>query len=145
MLNEKNRALLIFNFLALCVITLFENTVIVLAFQHCRQPLFLRLAFDEARRWQSYTIVNEEALATTVRASIWKLFARLEVEFGTKVVSHALGYITAARYVEVFLHGMGDFRMLGGSRLNFSCLFSSEHISAIPFILMEPGAILIFD
>ncbi|XP_033644515.1 NACHT domain- and WD repeat-containing protein 1-like [Asterias rubens] len=74
-----------------------QNEVVKKAFQHCRQPLFLRLAFDEARRWQSYTIVNEEALATTVRASIWKLFARLEVEFGTKVVSHALGYITAAR------------------------------------------------
>ena len=73
----------------------------VLAFQHCRQPLFLRLAFDEARRWHSYTVVTEEALATTVRASIWKLFARLEVEFGTKVVSHALGYITAARFGEI--------------------------------------------
>ncbi|XP_038066823.1 NACHT domain- and WD repeat-containing protein 1-like [Patiria miniata] len=78
-------------------ITKGQAEIVRQAFRHCRQPLFLKLAFEEARRWRSYTAVTEEALATTIRAAIWKLFARLEVEFGTKVVSHALGYITAAR------------------------------------------------
>ncbi|XP_072174208.1 NACHT domain- and WD repeat-containing protein 1-like [Diadema setosum] len=74
-----------------------QNNILKRAFLQCPQPLFLKLLFEEARRWKSYTVVREEDLAVTVRAAIWKLFERLERMFGRCLVSHALGYITAAR------------------------------------------------
>eukprot|EP00057_Strongylocentrotus_purpuratus_P015686 XP_011670160.1 PREDICTED: NACHT and WD repeat domain-containing protein 1 isoform X1 [Strongylocentrotus purpuratus] len=74
-----------------------QKNILKKAFLKCPQPLFLKLLFEEARRWKSYTEVREEDLAVTVRAAIWKLFERLERQFGYKLVSHALGYITAAR------------------------------------------------
>ena len=67
------------------------------AFTQCPQPLFLKLAFEQARLWHSNTEVHQEDLATTVRAAIWQLFERLERQYGKKLVSHALGYIVAAR------------------------------------------------
>ncbi|XP_072026817.1 NACHT domain- and WD repeat-containing protein 1-like [Amphiura filiformis] len=67
------------------------------AILQCPQPLFLKLAFEQAKRWHSYTEVHQEDLATTVRGAIWQLFERLERQFGKKLVSHALGYIVAAR------------------------------------------------
>ncbi|XP_054751872.2 NACHT domain- and WD repeat-containing protein 1-like [Lytechinus pictus] len=74
-----------------------QKNILKKAFLKCPQPLFLKLLFEEARRWESYTKVKEEDLAVTVREAIWKLFERLERQFGYKLVSHALGYITAAR------------------------------------------------
>ncbi|XP_033116394.1 NACHT domain- and WD repeat-containing protein 1-like isoform X2 [Anneissia japonica] len=78
-------------------VTAEQFTVIREAFQECPQPIFLKLVFEEARRWKSYTSVSENDLAYTVREAIWQLFDRLERQFGRTVVSHALGYISASR------------------------------------------------
>ncbi|XP_066285694.1 NACHT domain- and WD repeat-containing protein 1-like [Branchiostoma lanceolatum] len=74
-----------------------QREVILSAFSHCRQPLFLKVAFDEARRWKSYTPESELRVAQSARAAINLLYERLEVQHGTIFVSHTLGYIAAAR------------------------------------------------
>ncbi|XP_071961162.1 NACHT domain- and WD repeat-containing protein 1-like isoform X2 [Antedon mediterranea] len=74
-----------------------QSIVIRKAFQQCPQPIFLKLVFEEARRWKSYTAVEDSDLAYTVREAIWQLFDRLERQFGKTVVSHAMGYISASR------------------------------------------------
>ncbi|XP_035677087.1 LOW QUALITY PROTEIN: NACHT domain- and WD repeat-containing protein 1-like [Branchiostoma floridae] len=74
-----------------------QREVILSAFSHCRQPLFLKVAFDEARRWKSYTPESELRIAQSARAAINLLYERLEVQHGTIFVSHTMGYIAATR------------------------------------------------
>jgi WD40 repeat protein len=63
-------------------------------------PLYLRLAFGEARRWTSADGRPPEELAVGVRALIRdNLLVRLASEdnHGERLVSHALGYLAASR------------------------------------------------
>ncbi len=62
-------------------------------------PLYLRLAFEEARRWRSYTDPEETELSPDIPGVIRDLFARLSAEenHGEVLVSRALGYLVAAR------------------------------------------------
>ena len=71
-------------------------------------PLYLKLAFEESRRWHSYD-GNDPAAALPVDVVelIRALYARLSAsEHGARVVSHALGDLAAARY------GLSDDEML---------------------------------
>lgn len=69
----------------------------------CRQPLYLKLLFEEARLWRSYdddVQLNEPDTSTNyVTALLQQLFDRLslEVNHGKLLVERALGYIAAAR------------------------------------------------
>ncbi|XP_046570723.1 NACHT and WD repeat domain-containing protein 2-like [Haliotis rubra] len=74
-----------------------QRGVINAAFRQCPLPLFLKLAFDEARRWRSFTPVDETVLETTVRGCIKTLFLKLERAHGRMFVSRALGYLTISR------------------------------------------------
>ena len=72
-------------------------------------PLYLRLAFEEARWWHSYS----EPARTVLRDSIAELitdnlFARLALpaNHGRLLVSHALGYLAASR------HGLSEDELL---------------------------------
>jgi hypothetical protein len=60
-------------------------------------PLYLKLAFEEARRWKSYTPPVE--LAPTIPGIIRQLFGRLksDANHGEAIVSRSLGYLAAAR------------------------------------------------
>lgn len=60
-------------------------------------PLFLKLAFEEARLWRSYDGVRE--LGTDIPDIVGNLFKRLsnETNHGGMLVSHSLGYLAAAR------------------------------------------------
>jgi hypothetical protein len=63
------------------------------------RPLYLKLAFEEARRWTSYD--PQEVLEPTIPGIIQKnLFERLvaEEKHGEELVSRALGYLVASRY-----------------------------------------------
>ncbi|XP_072457369.1 NACHT domain- and WD repeat-containing protein 1 [Notamacropus eugenii] len=62
----------------------------------CGHPLRLKLAFDEAQRWASYTL--PVSLATTAQQAMHQLCARLEELHGQVLVSHVLGYIVTSRY-----------------------------------------------
>ena len=66
-------------------------------FNKCPLPLFLKLAFDEACRWKSYTPEKETGLPSTIREIIHSLFDRLERIHGKMLVSHALAYISASK------------------------------------------------
>ncbi|MGA7075126.1 MAG: AAA family ATPase, partial [Halobacteriota archaeon] len=60
-------------------------------------PLYLRLAFEEAQRWRSYTPC--EPLSPDLHGIITDLFERLEspTQHGQLFVAHCLGYLSAAR------------------------------------------------
>ena len=63
----------------------------------CRQPLYLKLLFEEAKLWRSYDLAKEPG--DGVPALLEQLFDRLcQLEnHGPSLVNHALGYLAAAR------------------------------------------------
>ncbi|GEM_PF-4126905 len=64
-------------------------------------PLYLRLAFEEARLWPSYAAPEETDLSAGVSALIREnLFARLAqpANHGRVMVAHSLGYLAASRF-----------------------------------------------
>ncbi len=64
------------------------------------RPLYLKLAFEEARRWKSYTDPSDTVLAEGIRGIIREnLFARLSspANHGKMIVSRSLGYLVAAK------------------------------------------------
>ena len=79
------------------VVTDAQKKVVMDAFDQCPLPLFLKLANDEALRWKSYTPPEQTILQHTIKAAINGLFERLERLHGHLLVSHALGYMTAAK------------------------------------------------
>lgn len=66
-------------------------------FEQCRLPLYLKLAFEEARRWKSYT--EKVELSPDTPGIIRDLFGRLssDANHGKMIVSRSLGYLAAAK------------------------------------------------
>ncbi|XP_039099186.1 NACHT domain- and WD repeat-containing protein 1 [Hyaena hyaena] len=62
----------------------------------CGHPGRLRLAFEEARKWASFTI--PAPLASTAKEAMHQLCARLEQTHGHLLVAHVLGYIVSSRH-----------------------------------------------
>ncbi|XP_032268219.1 NACHT domain- and WD repeat-containing protein 1 isoform X2 [Phoca vitulina] len=62
----------------------------------CGHPGRLRLAFEEARKWASFTI--PAPLASTAKEAMHQLCARLEQTHGQLLVAHVLGYIVSSRH-----------------------------------------------
>ncbi|XP_048198662.1 NACHT domain- and WD repeat-containing protein 1 [Perognathus longimembris pacificus] len=62
----------------------------------CGHPWRLRLAFEEARRWASFTV--PAPLAATAPEAAHQLCRRLEDTHGQLLVAHVLGYLAASRY-----------------------------------------------
>jgi hypothetical protein len=63
-------------------------------------PLYLKLAFEQARLWRSDTQESEMRLAIGIRGVIrTNLFDRLEADeqHGSMLVSRSLGYLAAAK------------------------------------------------
>ncbi|XP_053558868.1 NACHT domain- and WD repeat-containing protein 1 [Bombina bombina] len=71
--------------------------IVLRSFKLCSQPLLLRLAFDEAKRWASYTPTDQLDIAPSTKAAVHQLYQRLEQLHGKLLVSHSLGYIVASR------------------------------------------------
>ncbi|KAK2087612.1 hypothetical protein P7K49_033519, partial [Saguinus oedipus] len=61
----------------------------------CGNPGRLRLAFEEARKWASFTV--PAPLASTAEEATHQLCARLEQTHGRLLVAHVLGYIASSR------------------------------------------------
>jgi len=74
----------------------YQRDEVLDAFAKCGRPLYLKLAFEEARRWHSFTPPG--SLGTTIAGVLGDLFARLSRDHGDVLVSHGLGYLGAARY-----------------------------------------------
>ena len=60
-------------------------------FKTCGSPLYLRLAFEEARLWPS-TLKNVR-IGADEQSIIGELYDRLEAEHGPELVGHALGFL----------------------------------------------------
>ena len=74
----------------------FQRKEILNKFSACGWPLYLKLAFEEARTWKSYT--KEIKLAANTEAIIRdNLFRRLESDHGRPLLARCLGYIAATR------------------------------------------------
>jgi WD40 repeat protein len=69
-------------------------------FGHCGLPLYLKLAFEEARRWRSFDRLGDCVLGNGLVGIIDGLLDRLSAEsnHGPVMVSRSLGYLTVARY-----------------------------------------------
>lgn len=74
-----------------------QKEMVLKAFQECPLPLYLKLSFDEACRWKSYTPTNETTMASDVKNVVNDLFDQVERRHGKILVSHALAYITASK------------------------------------------------
>ena len=70
---------------------------ILAGFQECGLPLFLKLAFEEARHWKSYD--PAPTLSPDIQGMIRGLFAHLSADFnhGAVLVSCSLAYLAAAK------------------------------------------------
>lgn len=74
-----------------------QRTKLLASFQRCPLPLFLKLSFDEASLWKSYSPESITVLQTTVRESILHMFTKIETLHGNTLVSRALGYLTISK------------------------------------------------
>ena len=88
--------------------TLTENqrTEVLRSFAVHGNPLHLRLAFGEARRWASYEPVQPGALATDVGGILRQLLDRLEDDHGAVLVRRALGLLAVSQ------HGLSEGEIL---------------------------------
>lgn len=74
----------------------FQEKEVLEKFSACGWPLYLKLAFEEARLWKSYT--KEIKLAEDTEGIIRdNLFRRLESDHGETLLARCLGYIAATR------------------------------------------------
>ncbi|MDR3062765.1 MAG: DUF4062 domain-containing protein [Methanobrevibacter sp.] len=69
-------------------------------FQHTGSPLFLKLAFEEAKKWKSYTNPEETKLPNNIPEIINKMLNRLSkrTNHGKILTSRLLSYIASSRY-----------------------------------------------
>ncbi|NIM99299.1 MAG: NACHT domain-containing protein [candidate division Zixibacteria bacterium] len=74
----------------------FQRKEVLNKFSACGWPLYLKLAFEEAHLWKSYT---EEVRLSQDKKGIIKdnLFKRLEADHGEMLVSRCFGYMAASR------------------------------------------------
>jgi WD40 repeat protein len=76
-----------------------QRAELLTKFEHNGLPLYLKLAFEEARLWRSYD--QGRVLGTEVHSLLRdNLFARLSnpAEHGELLVNYAMAYLAAARY-----------------------------------------------
>jgi tetratricopeptide (TPR) repeat protein len=74
-----------------------QRQAVLEKFASCPLPLYLRLAFEESRRWASWE--EAETLPVSISGLVRHLFNRLaqEANHGATFISHGLGYLVAAR------------------------------------------------
>ena len=82
-----------------------QRREVLARFAACGLPLFLKLVFEEARRWQSWDEVpggpgRGPGLGRRVQDMITRLFSRLsrDTDHGEALVSRSLGHLGAARH-----------------------------------------------
>ncbi len=77
-----------------------QRAVVLERFATCRLPLFLRLAFEEARRWHSFDPLSESTLGDGVDDLIDRLLDRLsdDTQHGRILVEQSLAYLTASSH-----------------------------------------------
>lgn len=76
-----------------------QRNAIMSAFEKERLPLWLKLAFEEARRWKSFAPAAESVLPADTSKLIHHMLDRLSEprHHGKLLINRALGYLAAAR------------------------------------------------
>jgi len=74
-----------------------QRTRVLEGFRGCPLPGFLRLSFEEARRWRSSAPPSASSLAPDMAGQIDALLERLAKRHGRALVARCLGYLAAAR------------------------------------------------
>ena len=82
-----------------------QREVVVTSFSNCPLPLFLKLSFDQALKWKSYTLESETNLPATIKQAIVHIFESIERLHGEMLVQRSLAYLTAAK------NGLSDSEM----------------------------------
>jgi len=77
-----------------------QREKVLSGFAQSKLPLYLKLAFEEARRWRSFQSAESCVLGYDVGSMIDVLFKRLseEANHGPILVNRSLGFLAAARY-----------------------------------------------
>ena len=77
-----------------------QRQKVLSGFAQSKLPLYLKLAFEEARRWPSFDTAEPCGLGNDVEGMIDVLFDRLseEANHGPTMVNRSLGFLAAARY-----------------------------------------------
>jgi WD40 repeat protein len=78
-------------------LTMSQRARVLEAFGSCPLPLYLKLAFEEARRWRSFDPADIFSPAPDVGGQIDTVLARLSARHGQTPVSRCLGYLAASR------------------------------------------------
>ncbi|KAF4014393.1 hypothetical protein G4228_006313 [Cervus hanglu yarkandensis] len=73
-----------------------QRDILWASLPECGHPGRLRLAFEEARKWASFTV--PAPLASTAKEGMQQLCARLEQTHGRLLVARVLGYIESSRH-----------------------------------------------
>jgi WD40 repeat protein len=81
-----------------------QKQSILSSFKQSGLPLYLKLAFEESRRWSSWQ--QPYAFQESIDGIITDLFVRLEKEHGSLLVQRSLGYLAASK------HGLTEDEML---------------------------------
>ena len=74
-----------------------QRTRVLEGFRGCPLPGYLRLSFEEARRWRSSAPPSATSLAPDMAGQIDGLLERLAKRHGRPLVARCLGYLAAAR------------------------------------------------
>ncbi|XP_077862132.1 NACHT domain- and WD repeat-containing protein 1-like [Saccoglossus kowalevskii] len=74
-----------------------QQGIITSSIQQCSLPLFLKLLFDQASKWQSYLPSSQIKVQPSVKGMISIIFDHLEEYHGKVLVSHALSYMTISQ------------------------------------------------
>lgn len=76
-----------------------QRKTVLDGFASCPYPLYLKLAFEEAKLWRSYTPAKDTALAADIQGLIDQLFDRLSdaANHGACLTRRALSYLVCAK------------------------------------------------
>lgn len=74
-----------------------QLNMIMTAFSSSPTPLFLKLAYERAIRWNSFSSVHDTSLETSVSALITSLFDNLERKHGQVFIKRLVSYLTVQR------------------------------------------------
>ena len=119
-------------------LTNYQKNVILNNYSQNGLPLYLKLAFEEVRRWKSYTDPEVSPLRYDTIGIILNLLNRLSSDsnHGKNLVSKSLGYLTASRY------GLSEDEILGVLSLDNHVLSDfklrsprSPNVNSLPFII----------
>lgn len=77
-----------------------QRETVLRGFESCGLPLYLDVAFEEARRWASFDSPDRCQLGEGLAGAFQTVFARLaaESDHGRLLTERALGYLAAARH-----------------------------------------------